>query len=119
MKRKAFLKTYATRIALTMLMLCLIVYTVYHAIGNSSAGLLTVAAREITDSRYLEGEGYVFRSETVLQAEQAGLVDPLAENGTKVGKGATLAWNGHAVTNNKEASRHVAKEYRSGWNPFA
>ncbi len=91
MKRKAFLKTYATRIALTLLMLCLIVYTVYHAIGNSSAGLLTVAAREITDSRYLEGEGYVFRSETVLQAEQAGLVDPLAENGTKVGKGAALA----------------------------
>ena len=90
MKRKAFLKTYATRIALTLLLLSLIVYAVYHALGNSSAGLLTAAAKEITDTRYLEGEGYVFRSETVLEAEQTGLIDPLTENGSKVGKNAQL-----------------------------
>ena len=35
------------------------------------------------------------------------------------GKGSTLTWNGHKVTNNEEANRHVTKEYRSGWNPFA
>ena len=90
MKRRTFLKTYATRIALTLLLLCLIVYAVYHALGNSSAGLLTVAAREITDTGYLEGEGYVFRSETVLEAGQVGLIDPLTESGSKVGKDAGL-----------------------------
>ena len=35
------------------------------------------------------------------------------------GKGSVLKWDGHHVTNNKEADSHVTKEYRSGWNPFA
>ena len=35
------------------------------------------------------------------------------------GKGSVLKWDGSHVTNNKEADRHVAKKYRSGWDPFA
>ena len=35
------------------------------------------------------------------------------------GKGSVLKWDGHRITNNEEANRHVGKEYRSGWNPFA
>ena len=35
------------------------------------------------------------------------------------GKGSVLKWDGHHVTNDKEANRNVTKEYRSGWNPFA
>ena len=34
------------------------------------------------------------------------------------GKGTTLAWNGHKVTNNEKANQYVNKEYRAGWNPF-
>lgn len=35
------------------------------------------------------------------------------------GKRSVLKWDGHHVTNNKEADSHVTKAYRSGWNPFA
>ena len=35
------------------------------------------------------------------------------------GKGSVLEWNGSNVTNNEEANKHVSKNYRSGWNPFA
>ena len=34
------------------------------------------------------------------------------------GKGTTLEWNGHRVTNDKMANGYVTKEYRNGWNPF-
>ena len=34
------------------------------------------------------------------------------------GKGSTLAWDGHRVTNNEKANKYVTKEYRAGWNPF-
>ena len=35
------------------------------------------------------------------------------------GKGSTLAWDGHRVTNDAAADRHVTKAYRKGWDPFA
>ncbi|MBR1588647.1 MAG: hypothetical protein IJ658_10020 [Kiritimatiellae bacterium] len=35
------------------------------------------------------------------------------------GKGATLMWDGHAVTNDEKIGRLVTKECRNGWNPFA
>ena len=45
---------------------------------------------------------------------------PLFNISALAGKGSVLKWNGRSITNNnKEANRHVAKEYRSGWNPFA
>ena len=34
------------------------------------------------------------------------------------GTGATLAWDGHHVTNNPKADAHVTKTYRDGWSPF-
>ena len=90
MKRKEFMQAHAGRIALTFLLLCLIVYTVYHAIGNSSGSLITSAAREITDTRLLGGEAWGFREETLLYAPRAGLVNTVAKSGTKVGKNAAL-----------------------------
>lgn len=35
------------------------------------------------------------------------------------GRGTTLEWDGHRVTNDEKANKHVTKSYRSGWNPFA
>lgn len=91
MKRKEFMQAYAGRIALTFLLLCLIVYTVFHAVGNSAGSLITSAAKEITDTRLLGGDGWIFREETLLRVSQAGLVNPIARGGTKVGKNAPLA----------------------------
>lgn len=91
MKRKTFLKEYFSRFALTLLFLCLIVYTVYHALGNSSGSLITTPARQITDTRLLGGTGYLFREETLLTVPQAGLVNSLAGSGSKVGRNVPMA----------------------------
>ena len=34
------------------------------------------------------------------------------------GKGTTLAWDGHHVTNDATADRNVTMSYRKGWDPF-
>jgi len=34
------------------------------------------------------------------------------------GKGSTLEWDGHHVTNDAAADKLVTKEYRKGWDPF-
>lgn len=91
MTRIGFLKKYALRLLSALVLLGLIFYTVYHALDSSSANLLTAPARRVTDVRYISGSGAVFREETVLTVPSAGLISDLAESGTKVGKGVTLA----------------------------
>ena len=91
MKRRAFVQEYMGRMALTLLLLCLIVYTVFHALGNSSGSLLTTPARTISDTQLLGGRAWLFRDETLLTVPRAGLVNPVAASGAKVGKNAPLA----------------------------
>ncbi len=90
MKRRAFLQEHLGRLALTFLLLCLIVYTLFHALGASDS-LLTAPAREISDTSLLSGTAWIFRDETLLTVPEAGLVHPLAESGSKVGKNTSLA----------------------------
>ena len=91
MTRKAFLQKYALRIAVILAMLGLIVYTVAHAMNFNMGNVLTTPVRRITDTRITPAEAYLFRKEEVLTAENAGLVDVLVENGTKVGKNVSVA----------------------------
>ena len=91
MTRSGFLKKYALRLAVTLAMLGLIVYTVAHAMNFNMGNVLTTPARRITDTQITSGEAYLFRTEEVLVASTAGLVDTLVENGTKVGKNVTVA----------------------------
>ena len=91
MTRKGFLQKYALRIAVTMAMLGLIVYTVAHAMGFAMGNVLTTPVRRITDTQITSAEGYLFRNEEVLTATTEGLVDSLVENGTKVGKNVSVA----------------------------
>lgn len=104
MKRREFMREYFARMALTFLLLCLIVYTVYHAVGNGSGSLLTTPARQISDVQLLGGEAWLFRDETLLTVPQPGLVNSIAKSGTKVGKNASLTevWVG---TPTEELSR--------------
>lgn len=90
MKRREFMREYFARMALTFLLLCLIVYTVYHAVGNSSGSLQTTPARQISDVQLLGGEAWLFRDEVLLTVSQPGLVNSVAKSGTKVGKNAPL-----------------------------
>lgn len=91
MTRKAFLQKYALRIAVIFAMLGLIVYTVAHAMNFNMGNVLTTPVRRITDTRITPAEAYLFRNEEVLTTENAGLVDTLVENGTKVGKNVSVA----------------------------
>lgn len=94
MGRLRYLKTHGGRIGLTVLLFCLIVYTVYHAVGGSAGSLNTTPVRKVTDTTLVSGEGWLFRDETVLTVPAGGLVNGLAESGTKVGRNTALfeAW---------------------------
>ena len=61
MTRSGFLKKYALRLAVTLAMLGLIVYTVAHAMNFNMGNVLTTPARRITDTQITSGEAYLFR----------------------------------------------------------
>ena len=90
MRRQRLLKLNFGRLALTFLLLCLIIYTCYHALWNSSGRLLTTPARQISDTRLMGGEAWLFRDETLLTSPEAGLVNSVAVSGSKVGKNTVL-----------------------------
>ena len=91
MTRTGFLKKYGLRIAVTLAMLGLIVYTVAHAMNFNMGNVLTTPVRRITDTQITSAEAYLFRNEEVLTTDSTGLVDTLVENGVKVGKNVSVA----------------------------
>lgn len=99
MRRHRRLKLNFGRLALTFLLLCLIIYTCYHALWNSSGRLLTTPARQISDTRLIGGEAWLFRDETLLTSHEAGLVNSVAVSGSKVGKNTVLTevWSDGSV----------------------
>lgn len=90
MTRRAFLEKYFVRFAVSLTLVGLIVYTVYHVFGSSAGSLLTTPARRITDIEIIDGEGYLFREEKVLTVSSPGIVRDLAESGSKVSRGGEL-----------------------------
>lgn len=98
MSQKEFLKKYFLRFAISLSLLSLIFYTVYHVFAGSSSSLMTLPVREVTDLRLISGDAYLFREETVLTSPSKGLVNELARDAVKVGKGSVLAevWNGYS-----------------------
>ena len=96
MKRGKFLQLHMGRLALTFLLLCLIIYTCYHALGSSSGSLLTTPARAISDAQIIGGEAWLFRDEALLTSPREGLVNTVAVSGEKVGKNDVLTevWTG-------------------------
>ena len=91
MTRKAFLQKYFVRFAVSLTLVALIVYTVYHVFSSSSGSLMTTPTRTITDRQILRGEAFLFRDEEVLTVSEAGLVNGLVESGTKISRGVAIA----------------------------
>lgn len=91
MTRKAFLKKYFVRFAVSLTLLGLIVYTVYHVFASTSGSLMTTPVQTYDELRTVSGEAYLFRDEEVLTVSQAGLVNNLAQSGVKVSRGVRLA----------------------------
>ena len=79
MTRSGFLKKYALRLAVTLAMLGLIVYTVAHAMNFNMGNVLTTPARRITDTQITSGEAYLFRTEVICVSvmRRAGVVRTL------------------------------------------
>ena len=90
MKRRIGLKLNFGRLALTFLLLCLIIYTCYHALMGTSGSLLTTPAKTVSDIRLVGGDAWLFRDETLLTAPEVGLVNSVAVSGSKVGKNTVL-----------------------------
>lgn len=91
MKRSDFFKRYFVKFLVALILVGVIVYTLFHALGGSSGALMTTPARMITDTQLLGGEAYLFREETLLEGYSEGLVEDLVNSGSKVGKGVCLA----------------------------
>ena len=109
MKRRKLLKLNFGRLALTFLLLCLIIYTCYHALWNSSGSLLTTPARTVSETHLIGGEAWLFRDETLLTSPQEGLVNSVAASGAKVGKNAVLAevWSGDGSADMAEKQKQL------------
>ena len=109
MKRREFLRLYFKKFIIALTLVGVIVYTLYHALGNASGSLLTTPARSITDTQILGGEAYLFRSEHLLSAEREGLVNDLVDSGSKVSKGAMIT----QVWSDDYSDRELANAQRS------
>ena len=100
MTRKAFLQKYFVRFAVSLTLAGLIVYTLYHVFFSTSGSLITTPTRMITDRQIVSGEAYLFREESVLTVPEAGLVNDVAQSGSKVSRGLALTevWSCSADT---------------------
>ena len=90
MTRRAFLKKYLLRFAVTLTLLGLIVYTLYHVFASSSENLMTTPVQRTTHYRVISGQAYLFREEAVLTCGRDGLVNDLADSGAKISRGVPL-----------------------------
>ena len=109
MKRRRLWKLNFGRLALTFLLLCLIIYTCYHALWSSSGSLLTTPARTVSETHLIGGEAWLFRDETLLTAPSEGLVNSVAVSGTKVGKNTVLTqvWSGDGSADMGEQQKRL------------
>lgn len=91
MTRITFLKKYILKFAIALALLGLIVYVLAHALGFFSGSLHTMPVRTITERNITSAPAYLFRDERVLYANGEGLIELLAESGSKVGKNVSVA----------------------------
>lgn len=81
----------AQRIAVGVLCVAILSYTVFHMVSLFSAELSTIVVRSSTEETALELDGYIFRDETVVYSEYGGAVDYIAHDGLKLAAGESLA----------------------------
>lgn len=91
MTRKDFLKKYLVRFGVSLTLLGLIVYTVYHVFASSEGSLMKLPVQSYTERLTASGEAYLFRDEAVLRTSSEGLIDHTVESGVKVSRGVKLS----------------------------
>jgi len=81
----------AQRIAMGVICLVVVFYTVYHMIGLFSPPLTTIVVGSTTETSSVSFDGYIFRDEAVVTASYSGAVEYAVPNGTRVAIGKPLA----------------------------
>ena len=78
-------------VAMALLFVLVVVYTVYHISSIFGEDITTIAAGVSTDTTSVSGSGYVFRDEKLLYSDNIGVVDYIVNDGEKVKKDQTVA----------------------------
>lgn len=87
-KNSAFL----SKLAMGFIFVIVVIYAVYHLISLFNGdNIKTIEAGVTTHSVTVGASGYIFRDETLLTANNTGVVDYQVENGAKVSSGQKLA----------------------------
>ncbi len=79
------------RVGALIIGIAILIYAVYHIISLFSEDIATIATGVSTESRVVDGKGYVFRDEKVLYSDNSGVADHLKADGSKVSVGEALA----------------------------
>ena len=79
------------RIAVGVVCVAILSYTIFHMVSLFSAELSTIVVRSATDETSIELDGYIFRDETVVYSEYSGAVDYIAYDGLKLAAGESIA----------------------------
>ncbi len=91
MIRKIKLSIAWQRVIALVLIAAVLVYTVYHITSLFGKDITTIATGLSTESRFVDGKGYIFRNEQLLLSENGGVADYLRSDGDKVSVGEELA----------------------------
>ena len=79
------------RIAIALVCIAILSYTIFHMVSLFSGELSTVVVRSATEETRLEFDGYIFRDETVIFSSYGGAVDYKVADGLKLAQGQAYA----------------------------
>lgn len=83
--------SFIPRIAMGLICVLVVIYTIYHISSFFGEDVITIAAGVSKEVTAVSGSGYVFRDETLLYSSNSGVVNYLAGDGEKVKKGQDVA----------------------------
>lgn len=94
------------RIAVLIIAVSVLSYTVYHVSSFFGEDISTIITGVSTETKTLSLESYIFRDEEILYSDRGGVADYLVSDGTKVSKGDILAEvYSNGTAKNKQAIR--------------
>ena len=79
------------RVAALLLGVVILMYTVYHVASLFGEEISTVASGVMTETKVVDGKGYIFRDEVPLFSQNKGVADYLKADGAKVSLGESVA----------------------------
>lgn len=91
MERSAARKKALIYVGVLLVIAGLICYAVYQFTRKFATSLTTLKTQEITEYSIEKYQGYIFRDETVVYADEACVIDYSVQNGEKIGVGDRVA----------------------------